>query len=111
MTNQEPEPVSMPMLQVKDSALAIISLIAGIASWIFIPLIGAITAVVTGHLAIKEIRESAGMIKGYGMAIAGLILGYVHLVFTLLVGCTFFTVILFVPAMKDVFNNIINNLQ
>lgn len=63
----------------KDSALAIVSLVSGLVAWTFIPIIGAIAAIITGHLAKKEIRDSGGMFSGDGMALAGLILGYVQL--------------------------------
>jgi hypothetical protein len=59
--------------------MAIVSLITGILSWVVLPVVGAIAAVITGHLAKKEIRESGGWLTGDGMATAGLVLGYVHL--------------------------------
>jgi hypothetical protein len=62
-----------------DSSLAIASLICGIATWFMIPVIGAIAAVITGHLAKKEIRESGGTLTGDGMAVTGLVLGYIQL--------------------------------
>ena len=62
------------------STTAIFSLVFGIICWIAIPFIGAIVAVVCGHIARGEIRRAApGSIDGDGMAIAGLILGYAHL--------------------------------
>ncbi len=60
----------------RDSTLAIISLITGILGWTILPFISSIVAVITGHLAKKEIRESGGTMAGDGMALAGLILGY-----------------------------------
>jgi type IV pilus assembly protein PilA len=36
-----------------------------------------IVAIILGHLSLSEIRKSAGRLKGDGMAIAGLVLGYV----------------------------------
>ena len=57
--------------------LAIVSLAAGIASFVIVPLIGAIVAVVTGHMARRQIRQTGE--EGNGLALAGLILGYVHL--------------------------------
>jgi hypothetical protein len=62
------------------STTAIISLIFGILCWVAIPFIGAIVAIICGHVARGEIKRSApGSIDGDGMAIAGLILGYAHL--------------------------------
>lgn len=71
-------PSQTPMMK-KDSTLAIISLVSGLLGWSLLPVIGAIAAVVTGHLAKKEIRESNNTLSGDGMALAGLILGYVQI--------------------------------
>ena len=59
------------------NAMAIWSLATGIASWIVCPIVGSIVAVVTGHIARSQIRRTGE--EGAGMALAGLILGYVHL--------------------------------
>ncbi len=64
----------------KTNTMAIISLVAGLASWFFIPTIGAIVAVITGHIARGQIKNSYGVEGGDGLAIAGLILGYLNLV-------------------------------
>lgn len=62
------------------SSLAVVSLVFGILSWCLLPFIGAIVAIVCGHLARSEIRRlPAGSMEGDGMAVAGLVLGYVHL--------------------------------
>ncbi len=61
------------------NALAIVSLVFGILGWTFLPFIGMVVAIVTGHLALGQIRQSAGTQTGEGLAIAGLILGYVAL--------------------------------
>jgi hypothetical protein len=65
-----------PVQPVQNSTLSIVSLIAGIAGWSIVPVIGSIVAIITGHMAKKEIRESNGMLGGDGMATVGLILGY-----------------------------------
>jgi hypothetical protein len=62
------------------STTAIVSLVFGIVCWIAMPFIGALVAVICGHVARNEIRRAApGSIDGEGMAIAGMILGYAHL--------------------------------
>ena len=63
------------------SAMAVVSLVFGIASWCVLPLVGAIVAVVCGHVGRGEIRRSQGRIEGDGMAVVGLVLGYVQLAF------------------------------
>ena len=64
------------------STMAIVSLVFGILSWIVLPFIGAIVAVVCGHMARSEIRHAPvdAVLEGDGMAVAGLVLGYLHLV-------------------------------
>src|SRR5262249_20066485 len=59
--------------------MAIASLICGIFFFFFIP---AILAIVFGHLALGQIKRSAGYLKGKGMAITGLVLGYGSIAFT-----------------------------
>jgi hypothetical protein len=67
--------------------LAVVSLVFGIVAWIALPLIGALVAVVCGHLARGDIRRAPpGMLEGDGMALAGLVLGYVQLLLALLAG-------------------------
>ena len=76
----------MNTLYVRTSGTAIASLIFGILTWIMLPLLGAILAVVLGHIARAEIRRAPpGSIDGDGMAVAGLVLGYVHLALAALV--------------------------
>lgn len=59
------------------NTLAIVSLVLGIASYVALPIVGAIAAIVTGHLARGQIRRTGE--GGSGYALAGLILGYAHL--------------------------------
>ena len=61
----------------RTSTLAIVSLIFGILGWTALPVIGSLIAILTGHMARKEIRESYGSIQGDGLAVAGLVLGWV----------------------------------
>jgi hypothetical protein len=74
---------------VPNSTAAIISLVFGIVSWFALPLIGAIVAIVAGHMARGEIRRANGAIGGRGMATAGLVLGYAHIALVLIGGCLF----------------------
>lgn len=68
----------------QTSTLAIISLIAGILGWTVLPLIGSITAIVTGHMARGEIRREPQRLEGDGLAVAGLVLGYAGVVIGIL---------------------------
>lgn len=67
----------------QTSALAIVSLIFGILAWVMLPVLGPIVAVITGHMARAEIRRSQGQMTGDGLAVGGLVLGYLQ--FALLV--------------------------
>lgn len=68
----------------KDSTLAILSLVFGIASYLVVPVIGSLAAIILGHIAKSEIKKSNGTLTGNGMATAGLVLGYVQWAFLIL---------------------------
>src|SRR3984957_559068 len=55
------------------SGKAIGSLICGLI-FFFFP--SSVVAIILGHLALSDIRRSAGRLTGRGMAIGGLVLGY-----------------------------------
>jgi hypothetical protein len=69
------------------STSAVISLIAGIAGWVMLPVIGPIIAVITGHIAKGEIRRGMGQITGDGLATFGLILGYAQIILAVCSAC------------------------
>lgn len=68
----------------QTSTFAIASLVTSLVSWFIIPFIGGIVAVVLGHIARNEIRKSNGTISGGGMALAGLIIGYIQIALTII---------------------------
>lgn len=61
---------------VRDSTLAIVSLVAAIAGWSFLPVVGGVIAIITGYQAKNEIRASEGRLRGEGLATAGIVIGY-----------------------------------
>jgi hypothetical protein len=61
-------------VQKKANGFAVASMVMGIV-WVY--WIGSILAVIFGHIALKQINESNGTQSGRGMAIAGLVLGYI----------------------------------
>ena len=73
-------PLAPPQLA-KTNSLAITSLICGIAQFMFGPL-ATIPAVVCGHMARHQIRRTGE--QGAGMALAGLVLGWIGAGFALL---------------------------
>jgi len=64
------------------SGLAITSLVCGILSLTCIFFLG-IPAVICGHMAMHQIANSRNLVTGRGMALAGLICGYLALLMTL----------------------------
>ena len=83
-----PGQISAAPASVPNSTAAVVSLVCGILCWLpILPVIGAIVAVIAGHMARSEIRTANGRIGGAGMAKAGLILGYAHLALLGLILC------------------------
>jgi hypothetical protein len=72
----------------KASGLAVASLVLGIISlvffWLIFPIVCALLAIIFGHVAISAINRSSGWLTGKGMAIAGLVMGYIHIGFWIL---------------------------
>jgi hypothetical protein len=80
----------MNSIPARTSTMAVLSLVFGIVCWVALPFIGALAAVICGHSARGEIRRAPpGTIEGDGMALAGLILGWVHLVIFVLAAMAF----------------------
>lgn len=79
------------------SSLAVVSLVFGILAWCVLPFVGAVVAVICGHLARSEIRRSPpdARTEGDGMAVAGLVLGYVQLALCVLVMFLLIAVLVF----------------
>ncbi len=68
-----------------SSGLAIASMVCGIVGYLtcyFVAILG-IPAVICGHMALSQIKNSPVPMGGRGMAIAGLVLGYLGIAITL----------------------------
>jgi len=63
----------------KTDGKAVASLILGILSVTIFWILAGIPAVIFGHISRASIRKSMGRLKGEGMALAGLIMGYLSL--------------------------------
>ena len=72
-----PPPVVDYTTPMQTSGLAIASLVMGIAGWTLLPLVGSILAIVFGYAARRDIRRRPDELAGEGMAIAGLVLGWI----------------------------------
>lgn len=84
---------SQPAPQPKMSVLAILSLVSGIAGFC-VAFIGPILGLIFGTIAIVQINNSSGRLKGQGIAIAGVAVS----VFTLLTSCLMIGIML--PALS-----------
>lgn len=67
----------------QTNGLAITSLVFGILTYVLLPLIGALIAIITGHIARAQIRRNEQ--EGAGLALAGLILGYIYMLIVIIV--------------------------
>jgi Domain of unknown function (DUF4190) len=79
-----PAPPVSPATSRPTSSLAVISLVAGIVSWLLLPFVAGLAAIICGHMARSEIRSSNGTLEGDGLAIAGLVLGWINVVLCVL---------------------------
>ena len=73
------------------SGLAIASLICGIVAIVSCTFVTGIPAVICGHMALTQIRNSPMPMGGQGMAMAGLVTGYLALL-AIAGGILFFTI-------------------
>jgi len=71
-----PQP-ARPALGVPTSGLAVASLVLGIGGLTVLPLIGSIAAIILGYMARNDIRRRPGVVSGNGLALAGIITGWV----------------------------------
>jgi Domain of unknown function (DUF4190) len=76
-----PPPPTIQQTVPRTPPVAIWSLILAVLSFTCGWLFTAIPAVICGHIARSKIRKSSGALGGNGIATAGLILGYIALVF------------------------------
>ena len=84
LMNETIPPLPGTAPQPKNSALAIWSLILGILSLTCFSIFSAIPGVICGHKALSRIKQSGGALTGQGLAIAGLVTGYLGIVWALL---------------------------
>ena len=87
--NETIPPATGGSMPPKTSGLAIWSLVLGILGLICFSIFSAIPGVICGHRALSKIKRSGGALTGQGMAIAGLITGYLGIVWA----------IVFIPIM------------
>ena len=82
MTDYSNQPYQTPPAK-PNSNMALASMVLGILGWTIAPGLASIAAIVIGHMAKKEIKESMGQLSGDGMATAGLVMGYASIALVL----------------------------
>ena len=68
-----------PAAGAQQSGLAITSLVLGILSMVGCSIVAGIPAIITGHMARKRAAQAPGTFGGAGLALGGLIMGYISL--------------------------------
>jgi len=94
--------------------IAIASLVLGILGFICFGPLGSIPAIICGHIAKTRIKTSGGALTGDGLALAGLIMGYVGLGLFILIIPLLMAIAIpnFVKARTTAQKNVcINNLR
>jgi competence protein ComGC len=81
----EPNPTPPSVVLTRTSPIAIWSLVLGILGLTCFSFLTGIPAVICGHMAQAKIKRSGGLLDGSGLALAGLITGYISIVMGLLV--------------------------
>ena len=99
----------------RSCGLATWSLVLGIFALVLCPigLMFAIPAVICGHKALGRIKVSGGTLQGGGLAITGLVMGYVAVAMSMVIGLlSIIAIPNFVKARNTAFQNAcINNLR
>ena len=90
------DPVTGLPVARRTNVLAVISLVAGLCGFSVVPFFGSIAAVITGHLALGQIKESGE--DGATLAKAGLWLGYAAIALVVLAAVL---LALFVVAVRS----------
>ncbi|HEX8369549.1 MAG TPA: DUF4190 domain-containing protein [Pyrinomonadaceae bacterium] len=68
----------------QNNTLAVVSLVLGVLSFLCLGPLGAIPAIITGYMQRNNIKNNPSEYGGGGMAMAGMILGGIYLVITLI---------------------------
>lgn len=73
-----PPPLGLQMMAPPPTnGMAVASLVLSLVGWFMVPVIAPVLGVIFGHVARRQI-ENTGQ-RGGGMAVAGLVLGYINL--------------------------------
>ena len=75
----------MGVVSQRNSGLAITSFVLALVSFCGFGILTSIPAVICGHLALSKISQSNSAIGGRGLAMAGLIIGYIVIALNIIV--------------------------
>ncbi len=90
----------------QTSWLAVASLVLSIVGFVFC--FSAVIGIILGYVALGQIRQSGGRIGGAGLAKAGIIVGFVAIVLTIIFAWIFFTV--FTPRNRGPVRSVTTHL-
>ena len=110
----EPNPTPPATSSPRTAPAAIWSLVLGILGLVCFSILTGIPAVICGHIAHGKIKRSGGLLSGSGLALAGLITGYVSIAMAVFVVPLLVAVAVpnFVKARNMAMQNVcINNLR
>jgi hypothetical protein len=62
---------------------AVVSLVFGILTWVVLPLVGALVAIVAGHMAVNQLQQPHSVERGRKLAVVGLALGWLQILVVL----------------------------
>ena len=110
MSENQQVVVSPPPPMIRTSGKAVVSLIFGILGFLILPIVGAIVALITGYSARNDIKSSNGLLKGDGMALAGIIIGWVNVGLVVVPVCIIVILALLGPAIGSVFSGITESI-
>jgi hypothetical protein len=102
-----PPPVPQPAFgaprpipaQQPQETLAIVSLVLGILGLVALPFITSVPGVICGHMALGKIKRAAGTLGGRGLAIGGIVTGYLGIAIALVVAAVI--AIVFTAVIKS----------
>jgi hypothetical protein len=97
--NQPVSPQNNNYVVLPTSALATVSLIAGILGFMGLPIIASIVAIWTGYAARAETRSNPPKASGDGMATAGIIIGWIQIGLSVVAICCFVVYFVFVVGL------------
>jgi hypothetical protein len=69
----------------QNNTLAVVSLVLGVLSFLCLGVLGSIPAIITGYMQRNNIKNNPSEYGGGGMAMAGMILGGINLVLTIII--------------------------